>query len=170
VNTPSSRPLNGSIVASIARRYSVSASSSPATNAPTIALGQAAVALALLVGVGRLGLRPLFQLVARTRSPRDGEQHRRDGEVLKQQHREARPAGRRVEALLLGQHRSWERLRILRRLVFGLGSLQVAVSGLLVGGVLMALEVPPTAAILVGSPSLRPSTAMANSTGATARS
>ncbi len=34
-----------------------------------IALGQAAVALALLVGVGRLGLRPLFQLVARTRSP-----------------------------------------------------------------------------------------------------
>ncbi len=51
---------------------------------------------------------------------------------------------------MIGVELSWERLRILRRLVFGLGSLQVAVSGLLVAAVLMALEVPPTAAILVG--------------------
>ncbi len=35
-NTPRSRPLNGSIVASIARRYSVSAKSSPATKAPSV--------------------------------------------------------------------------------------------------------------------------------------
>ncbi|GJE68744.1 hypothetical protein CHKEEEPN_0263 [Methylorubrum podarium] len=35
-NTPSNRPLNGSIVASIARRYSVSARSSPATKAPSV--------------------------------------------------------------------------------------------------------------------------------------
>ena len=35
-NTPSSRPLNGSIVASMARRYSVSASSRPATKAPSV--------------------------------------------------------------------------------------------------------------------------------------
>ena len=35
-NTPRSRPLNGSIVASIARRYSVSASSRPATKAPSV--------------------------------------------------------------------------------------------------------------------------------------
>lgn len=34
-----------------------------------IALAQAAVALLILVGVGRLALRPLFQLVAATRSP-----------------------------------------------------------------------------------------------------
>jgi CPA2 family monovalent cation:H+ antiporter-2 len=33
------------------------------------ALGQAALALVLIVGVGRLALRPLFQLVAATRSP-----------------------------------------------------------------------------------------------------
>ena len=34
-NTPSSRPLKGSIVVSMALRYSVSASSRPATNAPS---------------------------------------------------------------------------------------------------------------------------------------
>lgn len=51
---------------------------------------------------------------------------------------------------MIGVELSWERLRILRRLVFGLGSLQVVVSSLLVGVVLMMLEVPPIAAILVG--------------------
>ncbi len=51
---------------------------------------------------------------------------------------------------MIGVELSWERLRILRRLVFGLGSLQVVVSSLLVGAVLMALEVSPIAAILVG--------------------
>ena len=34
-NRPSSSPLNGSIITSISRRYSVSASSTPATNAPS---------------------------------------------------------------------------------------------------------------------------------------
>ncbi len=51
---------------------------------------------------------------------------------------------------MIGVELSWERLRILRRLVFGLGSLQVVVSSLLVGAVLMALDVSPLAAILVG--------------------
>ncbi|MFE1601449.1 cation:proton antiporter domain-containing protein [Methylobacterium sp. ID0610] len=51
---------------------------------------------------------------------------------------------------MIGVELSWERLRILRRLVFGLGSLQVAVSSLLLGGLLLPLGVSPTAAALVG--------------------
>ncbi|GJD52376.1 Glutathione-regulated potassium-efflux system protein KefC [Methylobacterium crusticola] len=51
---------------------------------------------------------------------------------------------------MIGVELSWERLRILRRLVFGLGSLQVLASSLILGLILVLLEVPPTAAILVG--------------------
>ncbi|ACL60305.1 cation:proton antiporter [Methylobacterium nodulans] len=51
---------------------------------------------------------------------------------------------------MIGVELSWERLRILRRLVFGLGSLQVVVSSLLLGGLLLWLGVSPTAAALVG--------------------
>ena len=49
------------------------------------------------------------------RSPRaedaDGEQHRRHGQVLEQQHREGGAAGRRVQPLLLRQHRHHDRGR-----------------------------------------------------------
>ena len=51
---------------------------------------------------------------------------------------------------MIGVELSWERLRILRRLVFGLGSLQVLVSGAVLGGVLLLLGVAPLAAALVG--------------------
>ncbi|GJE04244.1 cation:proton antiporter domain-containing protein [Methylobacterium isbiliense] len=51
---------------------------------------------------------------------------------------------------MIGVELSWERLRILRRLVFGLGSLQVLVSGAVLGGVLLLLGIAPLAAALVG--------------------
>ncbi|WFT80570.1 cation:proton antiporter [Methylobacterium sp. CB376] len=51
---------------------------------------------------------------------------------------------------MIGVELSWERLRILRRLVFGLGSLQVALSSLVLGALLLPLGVNPTAAGLVG--------------------
>lgn len=51
---------------------------------------------------------------------------------------------------MIGVELSWERLRILRRLVFGLGSLQVLVSGTVLGGVLLLLGIAPLAAALVG--------------------
>ncbi|WP_298951228.1 cation:proton antiporter [uncultured Methylobacterium sp.] len=51
---------------------------------------------------------------------------------------------------MIGVELSWERLRILRRLVFGFGSLQVIVTSAVLGGLLVLLGVAPAAAILVG--------------------
>ena len=51
---------------------------------------------------------------------------------------------------MIGVELSWERLRTLRRLVFGLGSIQVAVSALVLCGILLALQRPVASAIIVG--------------------
>jgi monovalent cation:H+ antiporter-2, CPA2 family len=50
---------------------------------------------------------------------------------------------------MIGVELSFERLRTLRRLVFGLGSLQVVVSALILDAILVALGAPPAAATLV---------------------
>jgi CPA2 family monovalent cation:H+ antiporter-2 len=51
---------------------------------------------------------------------------------------------------MIGLELSWERLRVLRRLVFGLGSLQVVLCTAAIAGVVHFLGVAPSAAILVG--------------------
>ena len=51
---------------------------------------------------------------------------------------------------MIGIELSWERLRVLRRLVFGLGSLQVGCSALILGAILYGLNVPLTGAVIVG--------------------
>lgn len=51
---------------------------------------------------------------------------------------------------MIGVELSWERLRTLRRLVFGLGSAQVLASSLVIGIILFALEVPMAASVIVG--------------------
>ncbi|WP_342164503.1 cation:proton antiporter [Methylobacterium sp. SD21] len=51
---------------------------------------------------------------------------------------------------MIGIELSWERLRTLRRLVFGLGSLQVGCSTLILGVILYGLDVPLTGAVIVG--------------------
>src|SRR4051812_42341330 len=51
---------------------------------------------------------------------------------------------------MIGVELSWERLRTLRRLVFGLGSIQVLSSALVIGTILYGLRVPLAAAIIVG--------------------
>ena len=51
---------------------------------------------------------------------------------------------------MIGVELSWERLRTLRRLVFGLGSLQVGCSALILGATLFGLQVPLTGAAIVG--------------------
>ena len=51
---------------------------------------------------------------------------------------------------MIGIELSWERLRTLRRLVFGLGSLQVGCSTLILGAILYGLDVPLTGAVIVG--------------------
>ncbi|GJD94032.1 cation:proton antiporter domain-containing protein [Methylobacterium iners] len=51
---------------------------------------------------------------------------------------------------MIGVELSWERLRTLRRLVFGLGSVQVLASAAVIGGCLYAIEIPLAAAIIVG--------------------
>src|SRR5215213_7241900 len=51
---------------------------------------------------------------------------------------------------MIGIELSWERLRTLRRLVFGLGSLQVIVSSLALSAALVVLGFAPAAAGLVG--------------------
>src|SRR3954454_882784 len=51
---------------------------------------------------------------------------------------------------MIGIELSWERLRTLRRLVFGLGSLQAIMSSLALGAVLVMLGFAPAAAGLVG--------------------
>ncbi len=50
----------------------------------------------------------------------------------------------------IGLELSWERLRTLRRLVFGLGAAQVVVSTLLLAGLGVALRLPATVAIIGG--------------------
>lgn len=51
---------------------------------------------------------------------------------------------------MIGVELSWERLRTLRRLVFGLGSIQVVASAVVIGAILFALGVPLAATIIVG--------------------
>jgi monovalent cation:H+ antiporter-2, CPA2 family len=51
---------------------------------------------------------------------------------------------------MIGLELSWERLRTMRRLVFGLGSLQVALSALAIGGAAALLGLEPTHAALLG--------------------
>ncbi len=51
---------------------------------------------------------------------------------------------------MIGVELSWERLRTLRRLVFGLGALQVGCSTLILGAILYGLDVPLTGAVIVG--------------------
>ena len=51
---------------------------------------------------------------------------------------------------MIGIELTWERLRTLRRLVFGLGSLQVALSALAIGGSAALLGLDPTPAALIG--------------------
>ncbi|KAB1074686.1 cation:proton antiporter domain-containing protein [Methylobacterium planeticum] len=51
---------------------------------------------------------------------------------------------------MIGVELSWERLRTLRRLVFGLGSIQVLASALVLGTILYGLRVPLAASIIVG--------------------
>jgi CPA2 family monovalent cation:H+ antiporter-2 len=52
---------------------------------------------------------------------------------------------------LIGLELSYERLLTMRRLVFGLGSLQVVLSAAVIGGVVAFAGVPPAAAVIVGS-------------------
>ena len=51
---------------------------------------------------------------------------------------------------MIGIELSWERLRTLRRLVFGLGSIQVLSSALVIGTILYGLRVPLAGAVIVG--------------------
>ena len=51
---------------------------------------------------------------------------------------------------MIGVELSWERLRVLRRLVFGLGSIQVIASAGIIAAILIALEQPVAGALLVG--------------------
>ena len=50
----------------------------------------------------------------------------------------------------IGIELSWERLRVLRRLVFGLGSTQVVTCAAAIAGIGLALGLPPVAALLAG--------------------
>jgi len=52
---------------------------------------------------------------------------------------------------LIGLELSYERLLTMRRLVFGLGSLQVALSTAVIGGVVAFAGIPPAAAVIIGS-------------------
>ncbi|MFG5118986.1 cation:proton antiporter [Methylorubrum sp. POS3] len=51
---------------------------------------------------------------------------------------------------MIGVELSWERLRVLRRLVFGFGSIQVIASAAIIAVILVALEQPVAGAVLVG--------------------
>ena len=52
---------------------------------------------------------------------------------------------------LIGLELSYERLLTMRRLVFGLGSLQVVLSTAVIGGVVALAGIPPAAAVIIGS-------------------
>ncbi len=51
---------------------------------------------------------------------------------------------------LIGLELSFQRLITMRRLVFGLGSLQILISALAIGGICLALGVPTAPAVLIG--------------------
>ncbi|MBX9701100.1 MAG: cation:proton antiporter [Acetobacteraceae bacterium] len=51
---------------------------------------------------------------------------------------------------VIGLEMSFERLKLMRRLVFGLGSLQVCASALAIGGACLLLGLPPLAAVILG--------------------
>lgn len=61
---------------------------------------------------------------------------------------------------MMGLELSWERLATMRRLVFGLGSLQVAVSALAIGGAAYGLGQSPAAAAVLGTALALSSTAI----------
>ncbi len=60
----------------------------------------------------------------------------------------------------IGLELSWERLRAMRRMVFGLGSLQVGLSGAAIAGVALALGQPIPAALAIGAALALSSTAV----------
>ncbi|MDB5431514.1 MAG: sodium/hydrogen exchanger [Caulobacter sp.] len=62
---------------------------------------------------------------------------------------------------MIGLELSWERLRLLRRLVFGLGGAQVAISTAVLGGVAYMMGQPPVAAAAIGAAVALSSTAVA---------
>ena len=61
---------------------------------------------------------------------------------------------------MIGLELSWERLRLMRRYVFGLGATQVAVCGLVIAGAGVAFGLPPAAAAAVGAALALSSTAV----------
>lgn len=62
---------------------------------------------------------------------------------------------------MIGLELSWERLRLMRRLVFGLGSIQVIGSSVVIGVAAMLLGQPPVAAMAIGAALALSSTAIA---------
>ncbi|KQZ06496.1 potassium transporter TrkA [Caulobacter sp. Root1455] len=62
---------------------------------------------------------------------------------------------------MIGLELSWERLRLMRKLVFGLGALQMIGCSLALGGVAMALGQQPVAALAIGAALTLSSTAIA---------
>jgi CPA2 family monovalent cation:H+ antiporter-2 len=61
----------------------------------------------------------------------------------------------------IGLELSWERLRLMRRQVFGLGALQTLACGLLIGLAALAAGLPPLAATAIGAALTMSSTALA---------
>jgi len=61
---------------------------------------------------------------------------------------------------MMGLELSFERLKSMRRLVFGLGAAQVVLSSLLLGAIAFGLGQPPTAAIVIGAALSLSSTAL----------
>jgi CPA2 family monovalent cation:H+ antiporter-2 len=61
---------------------------------------------------------------------------------------------------MIGLELSWERLRLMRRLVFGMGGLQVAASGAVIAGAAMLLGQPAPAAAAIGAALALSSTAI----------
>jgi CPA2 family monovalent cation:H+ antiporter-2 len=62
---------------------------------------------------------------------------------------------------MIGLELSWERLRLLRRLVFGLGGAQVGLTLMALAGIAMMLGQPPVAALAIGAAVALSSTAVA---------
>src|SRR6187431_2093603 len=52
---------------------------------------------------------------------------------------------------IIGMELSFERLKIMRRLVFGLGSLQIILSATVIGGIAALYGSPPTVAVILGA-------------------
>ena len=68
---------------------------------------------------------------------------------------------------MIGLELSWERLRLMRRLVFGLGALQVACCGVVVASAAVLLGQPIAAAAVIGAALCLSSTAMVMPIGLT---